>query len=574
MGDLRNFSDDQIILDSTSKKKSGRGVKGALIGTAAVATAGAVALTTVPSVKNTVKMTFSSPEEYFADVVRRNALESSAELAKAYASACAKNSENEAEKGRLSLTLGEEIAEDAGLRSGTEFAMDYSVTAKEKELAADLGFSAGGNALADVSAVYSGDMLYLGIPTISNAWLTVTSDEIEEAMGDMMSSDIDLDDLDTSKITLWDGTVLSQEVTDRIYSKYTDIFLKYTKDVKLTKNQELTSKSGITVKYTEAALSYTESDIYSISQDIISAARDDADIQAIWTAAGGKDIKEYTDFIDQQLDDIEKQKANAGDGTVEIKLYIGSDGTIMGSSADVKEMTESSDYSSSVSAVLFRKGSDFSYELTADTNSEYSSEYGDDFNSSSSNKADVVIDGTYSKGVINGAGKATITEKSSYMDEPEVITFDIALKDINRKALVKGEFEGTVSISGGNEDGSVDISVSGEKDKAEVTIGFAEDGKDLFRLSCTAEKCAPAELGKPEGDTYKLLDEDEVIKYFRGCDLDKLKSNFEGARSALGDELTDEIVEMIDELKDELENYGGNYTEPDPKRAGSDIEWQ
>ena len=543
---------------------------------------GGVSAAAVPAVRNTAKMTFSSPENYYAGVVRSSALESSEQTAKLYKEYCEKYSKGESEEGSLSLTLGDMLADEIGLPAGASFGVDYSITAKDGQGAADLVLKAGDSELADISGVAAADTLYLAFPFLSSEWLSASYEDLAKYMQDMMYGSYygDSDQQMFTKLdnSILDGTLLTEERTDRIFSKYADIYLDHAKNVKLTKNKEFTSESGITVKYTEACVTFTEAEVYALVTDILTAAKDDSDLQAIWTAAGGTE-EDYDKIIDTFTESMHAEGADFGTGTLDFDLYIGSDGKIKGCSVSVN--TEDGELVSNASSITYIKGTKYAFEYKLSSVSEYST---DVYSYKSSDDANFVLNGALKGGKINGTGRFTISENSecnysddmrfedsfsdnSYSNETKM-SFDIDIKDLDKKALEEGKFVGTISVNGGNEDATVGITLSAGKDNIECTADISADGEKALTISITDKTGEYKEFTVPEGKTYSLLSEDDLIAYAKTIDVKKFKSNIENARASLGDEFTDELLEFADELEQAVkeEKEAASYN-------GENIDW-
>lgn len=332
----------EIIL---SPKKSG-GKKAAVIAAIAVVAVGAAAgiCIGVPSVNNSLKMALSSPEDYYSGVIRKETSESADKTAENYAAYCEKFNSDRAVKGTLTITPGPALLEELlleergvsadNMKIGCDYVMRTS--GGQTEGAADMSLSFADKPLLDISTVVSGDSQYMSIPTISEKWLSMTSEDIEKALG----TSIDTAD----KMKLLDGTVLTKERLGSMADRYMDIYLAHAGNVTLNKNTELTSASGVTSKYTEAVVSIDEASAKAMAEEFTAAIKADSDIKDIWLAAGASE-DDYNDLMSELT-------PGESFSPYEIRTYIAADGSITG----IKLTTDSGE----LSEILYTSGDNFS----------------------------------------------------------------------------------------------------------------------------------------------------------------------------------------------------------------------
>ena len=504
----------EIIL---SPKKSG-GKKAAVIAAIAVVAVGAAAgiCIGVPSVNNSLKMALSSPEDYYSGVIRKEISESADKTAENYAAYCEKFNSDRAVKGTLTITPGPALLEELlleergvsadNMKIGCDYVMRTS--GGQTEGAADMSLSFADKPLLDISTVVSGDSQYMSIPTISEKWLSMTSEDIEKALG----TSIDTAD----KMKLLDGTVLTKERLGSMADRYMDIYLAHAGNVTLNKNTELTSASGVTSKYTEAVVSIDEASAKAMAEEFTAAIKADSDIKDIWLAAGASE-DDYNDLMSELT-------PGESFSPYEIRTYIAADGSITG----IKLTTDSGE----LSEILYTSGDNFSLELLL---------------ASDGDNISFTADGTVKNDVANGSGKLVVSEKTEYYEDEYNISF--TFDDLDVKKLENGDLIGNISVDFSLDDtDSFSMSLIGKEDHAEATASISTDGENLLTVFASSEDTDFTAIEIPQGTTINILDQEALMDYIKNSDYSKLKSNISALSDIIGQDAVDYANELIDSL--------------------------
>ena len=578
MNEYNNLNDDKQLILTPDKKRTRTRIIKCAAGTAAVAAVCAVSIAAVPQLRNSVKMAFSSPEDYFAGVLRSYALDNSGKAADIYKKYCDSAEKEKSEKGTLIFEPGSEAAEDLGLKEGIKLGLDYNVSVKGSTAASTAGLSVDGNELIDVSAVAANDTFYLGFPTISPAWMYASAEDLRK---EMLELTVSRRFAERPEITILDGTVLTRERAERITGRYTDIYLKYAGDVTITKNREFTSQSGLTVKYNDAAVTLDTGELYDMCAEMLDAAKDDEDLLAVWNACGYTS-EEYDEYISDAIGSM-GERPDGTEGKAEIHIYIGSDGKIKGQKLTLTSDGEDQNGFAELSSMLFVKGTEFAFEAAGNYESSYSyKDFDVSYSSDSASKTELSLSGTYQKGKYSGSGKLTSESSNSYTSDDfnnssgEAFNVDIEFSDVDGKALGSGSFDGSVKLSGGSVDVDDDyddenvkftVSLAGNENSADFALEISEDDEKLFGLTVSAESADYTEPEIPTENIYSLLDDEEVKEYLRTVDMNKFRDNVENARSALGDDFADDLIEFADEIEEEFNDAR------EKGAAGGNINW-
>ena len=510
---------EKMIISSGKKKFPVAG--GIAIGVAAVAAVGAVVAFTVPSAKNVINMAFASPADYYSSVIKSGNRDNAKKDAEAYAAYCKEYSENASYSGEVSAEFGKALFSTLGITDtdAVKLYCTYDMARKGMDQSADMTLGIGSNPILDIKEAVSGQMLYLSIPTVSDKWLKVDAEALVKEIG----TDSELPQT-KGEYTFNDGTVITEKRMNAIYNRYTNIYLSYAKDVKLIKNVEKTSESGVGGKYTEADVTLTAADFTDMIGKMAEEAKKDEDIKAIWNSLGmtSEDFDKYMDELVSSADN------DSTEGTADIKLFIDKKGKICGSEV---VLTEKDDKVT------------FSGMKYADKN-KLVVEGG--LSNADGEGAKLVLDGTVKDGNVSGEGKLDINAGE------DVVTVNIKYSDIDTKALDKGRLLGSVNISGDIDTGddemklvySADLVVTENDEKLSGAVSLGKD--EMLKFSATAVKGEKKDVVIPTGEVLDITKDEDVEKFAESIDLTKLKENIEKCRGELGDTLTDSLIGLID----------------------------
>lgn len=527
---------EKMIISSGKKKFPVAG--GIAIGVAAVAAVGAVVAFTVPSAKNVINMAFASPADYYSSVIKSGNRDNAKKDAEAYAAYCKEYSENASYSGEVSAEFGKALFSTLGITDtdAVKLYCTYDMARKGMDQSADMTLGIGSNPILDIKEAVSGQMLYLSIPTVSDKWLKVDAEALVKEIG----TDSELPQT-KGEYTFNDGTVITEKRMNAIYNRYTNIYLSYAKDVKLIKNVEKTSESGVGGKYTEADVTLTAADFTDMIGKMAEEAKKDEDIKAIWNSLGmtSEDFDKYMDELVSSADN------DSTEGTADIKLFIDKKGKICGSEVVLTEKDDKVTFS----------GMKYADKNKLVVEGRLSNADGEG--------AKLVLDGTVKDGNVSGEGKLDINAGE------DVVTVNIKYSDIDTKALDKGRLLGSVNISGDIDTGddemklvySADLVVTENDEKLSGAVSLGKD--EMLKFSATAVKGEKKDVVIPTGEVLDITKDEDVEKFAESIDLTKLRENIEKCRGELGDTFTDSLIELVDSLSGSGSYDYGDYGDYD-----------
>ena len=501
-------TNNKIILN---KKKSIAPIVGGVAAVAALGAAAAIAIN-VPAVNNTVRMTFSSPEEYYSHVLRSQTTKSAEQISDNYKKSCEKMAEGHSYKGEASFAFDEKFSEYMGMNGAFDVALGYNVSMSEygkHDGSFDLNLSVSDKSIADANVTIADNTAYFAIPTISESWVCFTMEEASEMAGYDITTE-------SANVTLYDGTVLTPERTEAVVNRYVDIYLKHAKNVTLNKNIEMTTDSGISQTFNEAIVSLSADEFTALAEEFSSTIKTDPDLKAIWLAAGmtEDDYNEMT--ADISVEDTVFEAA-------EIRTYIDKKGNISG--FDIK----SGDTDVSFMTYVMDKSYAAVYDIKE-----------------GENDTAVTITGTADGELYSGKAVFSSVYNGESSDNIE-ITFDA----VDLKALNEGIFKGSIASSFAVSDTeTISFNLIGKGDYSEVSMDIdTEEGK--VTMVVYDEEVEYTEVTAPTGNMISLTDEEAIEDYFVNADYTLLKENIRAVSDIIGDELAEQFISMLDMMQTE-----------------------
>ncbi|MCM1007126.1 MAG: hypothetical protein NC485_04205 [Ruminococcus flavefaciens] len=343
------FENSVTGVEPILKKKKGKKV--AIISgiSAAVLVGGGIAAYNLsPLIKNQVKLRTMKPENYYAWVNTENA----ETFAKGIREKYEKMLDNYGNGTNTSMSLkyvptdiAKDWAEndwfslDAENDSADQVLYDFINDLENVQLNIDVQ-KKNGNSLTSVSGLINDEQLlsadvfvdsinmdyFMRIPELTQRWLGFS---VSDAMDDESREIFQI----YQDILSDPASYLSPDELDKEIIKYTDLWNTCIEDVKLEKSEEV-GICDIEVKYTIASVKIDGELAYKLSENFLTAIRDDEIIRNIAVNKIGLiDENEYEDELNEALDDI-KADYDAGDydydETVTFSTYIDAQGTIRG----------------------------------------------------------------------------------------------------------------------------------------------------------------------------------------------------------------------------------------------------
>lgn len=152
-------------------------------------------------------------------------------------------------------------------------------------------------------------------------------------------------------------------------------------------------------------------------------------------------------------------------------------------------------------------------------------------------------------GKINSKTTAKIDTKS-YSESGEVmintVKSSFTMSNVDALKMSQGDFVGAAKLSVDSEDFKLKANLKGTGNKINVQANaFDGNNKKIVTVKCTLKEEAPKGITAPTGDTYRIVDEQEVAAYMGTLDMQKLAKNIKSAEGNLGSLLTDFLISYV-----------------------------
>lgn len=510
---------------------------------AIVSAAGMISVCAAP-----VSAANASSYDYYAKLLKKNAHVAATSIGDAYTAACAAMSDPSAAQvqsgavsGKLTVIPGDDIAKQFAMKPGTTFNVTGRAEIASGEIAINGKLDVSGHKIVDAALYGVDESLYVGFPELSSAWLTADSEDLTALLDEYLQNGADNNGmgLDVAapgfgdSVKFFDGKVMNAKKLDTIFQRYTDIYLGYAKDVVVEKNVEV--KTGdLKANYTKATVDLDGKEIYSLFADCLKAAKTDKEIIGIWTSLGMTQ-----DDYAELLGDFSKEFAGAKSAfqgmNMRIEFYFDSTGAIVGSHVVSAVEVENVLDKTETYFMTVTQGNKTNVDLTISTNLFDLDCKG----STTINEA----------GKINSKTTAKIDTKS-YSESGEVmintVKSSFTMSNVDALKMSQGDFVGAAKLSVDSEDFKLKANLKGTGNKINVQANaFDGNNKKIVTVKCTLKEEAPKGITAPTGDTYRIVDEQEVAAYMGTLDMQKLAKNIKSAEGNLGSLLTDFLISYV-----------------------------
>lgn len=326
-------------VEPAKKKKKAPIIAGISAGVVALGAGGCIAAYNLSdSFKNTIKLNFSKPENYYSWVMEKNSSDLAANMKKSY-----KESLSQSKDGvKSSLSLRYEISEDVRqmlldeIGTGDASAVDMingfesakiGVDAEtvEKLLSGSIYADFNDQRLTtlDVAMDLEKFDVFGRIPELTEKWIgiDVPEDELSDVLGDDSSAAM-------QEMLSNPEKLISEEEIEELINRYSAVWTNCVSDVELEKKADV-DVAGLDVTYTIASVELDDKLMEEVAVAFIEAAQDDDLLKEIVCnrlEAATED--EYDDAMDEALDDAKDADYDGADGTIE--TYIDGDGSVKG----------------------------------------------------------------------------------------------------------------------------------------------------------------------------------------------------------------------------------------------------
>lgn len=540
---------DTFQLNTPEQQPAKKGKKtGLIIGVAAAAAVAAIALVLIfcwNGVSAFFDRTFLSPEDYLVKVESNAVAELTGELTQAYGTSMA-NTEKNAAQMEMHLTVGDEILsllETALQQQGMEMEMDWlsdiklvmDTNSNDDAVQASLGVGLGDDTILTADVIYdiAGSMIYLAIPEVSDAYLSVDMGEqiTGEDVGMIMQKSLKL------QRDLLKAMPSEAEMNDMI-DRYVKIALSQIKNVE--KESDKITVDGVSQSVVVLKAKITEKDLYAIAAKMLEEAEDDKVLKKVLTA-----MSDYTNAMNEL----------SGYAYEEVDLYQEFVSTIPDALEELEWLEENADKSNYLKLNVYvdMNGDVRGHELTVYTNGEkemdpisYITVVKGNTTYTEAELAEVVITGekTEKKGVSAGFYELTVGEQKVGELEFENVT-----ENGGTLRLIPSEEVMSQIL----EDSGIPTALLG--DKLGLELSYAEnaydvkilvDSKTLIGLSLSAAVKEGGSVSVPK-DALDATDQNDVMEWIGGLDFSGMISAME--KADVPQELVDAVKEYVDMLQ-------------------------
>lgn len=473
-----NEMDNYVVSGvETVKKGKGKMIAGITAGALVVAAGGcAAAYAASDYVKNQVKLTVSSPENYYAWVNEKNTEDFAKQISEQYRTAI-----DEMKSGqKSSVSLKYEASEDVknllideigGEQEIIDIIKNFndisiSASAETKDDISSGNVSAAWNGENLVSAELAADMAAMNvmfrIPALTEQWIDIDFSDIYGY--DDMNEAVNI----SEKFSKDPESVITPEELETEIKKYAALWNECISDVELEKKADI-AVSDITVNYTIASVTIDEAKAKEISEKFINTVKEDEILKAIIVdRLEITDAEGYIADLDEALADIAEDMDENSDETVTFNTYIDPTGCIRGVSFETSD-------NNCAKFIAGKDGSEIRGEFFVSEDGEDVFKgilTAEDNGGKYSGALDMTADGeTFS---IEFADLETVDEKKGYMNG--VLTFVIPPEIIDSEKNVI--FSVSLSSDGSSQQISVPLDIDGTNYGTVVLDIASENGAE------------------------------------------------------------------------------------------------
>jgi len=475
--------------DPVAKAKNKTNIIAGIIAVAILVVIGVAALFGAGKVKNTVKKTFSSKEDYLVYVTQNKADEFAADIAEALGTV-KENSKTEAgAKGEVKLKLTKDGADflknfvmaDLSWAKEAVITIDEDVSKDKMSIKADIGLNGTNIVSAECIVDLKNYMLYIKIPDVSSEFIKVSLGKMSGTAAPEGTSAVISSVMDQTVEALPDSKLL-----EKILSRYVGIALSAVDDV--NKESDTLEVGNVTLKCDKYTVEIDGELLKEMITSVLKEAKKDKDLEKIIKDAvkamdtlSADEDEVYDDFIDS-IDDILENLDESEvpeEKLAEYVCWVNGSGDIMGIELDADGTT--------VTLLAPEKGKNFAIDLKV-----------------KSGGTTVSFEGEGTKSGNKKSGEFKI--RAMGMD---IVEFTV--EDFDTKTAEDGYFNGsiTVELSSGflsmmgitesSDSASVysilsdmklklDMESSKKKNTALYTVSLIKDGDELFSFGVSGKE--------------------------------------------------------------------------------------
>lgn len=437
----------------------------------------------------------------------------------------------------LKIILGDQLIKDIGVDGLESVAVESNVAAKDSLLGQSysLIYNDKNVVTVDTVADLENEIAYIKVPELSDAYVSVSTDDIETvleeygiSLDDLLSatkSNVSID-VGSYKQEILDELSLTEEDIKTIIQKYSDLFIESTAD-KVEKETVKDDIDGVEYKYAALKVEITYEDLFDLGEDYLKEFKNDKIIKDFFVNNGEITEEEYEEAIDQVLEALKGYKDDPealGDIDLDetiftITTYVNADQKVMGKEMEIE--AEGSSFSLGYITVDNDKNYAINAWIKADKDEIFS----------------IVGSAKRKNGALTGKFECKF---SDYGDEFECTLELEDYKVVDEKEnLISGKIKFESEIDGELYNLVLDCSVKNKKQIAKFIVNI--DKEMLYTLEVSYEKTEVTDLKVP-GSNETIYDLEEIETYLENVDLDAFQKHL---TDALGEELVDDIMNGV-----------------------------
>lgn len=587
--------------EKVKKEKSGKkgGLIVAAIGAVAVIAGGVVAAFNWDVVTNTIKSTFSSPQDYYASVEKDNFSNMAASAANAYQTMLREPMSSVSDmyesvtsgeiyeggyKGEIVIELGDSAMENLmdtlsyqeelpfDISEWNRIALEYETYSGDSLINAAAGLTIGDTGLISVDTIldYKDSALYLAIPELSESYLGISFEDVmadyEDALQSMEEMTEYLDAIQEIVKVLPDA-----KQAQALLTKYFDVIIGCVDDV--DKESVKLEAGGVNQKCTCLKVTIDGKTLVKAAKALCKELKDDKDLKkyitdfvdAVSEQAEALDMAEelgmeldadeiyeqFQSMCDEILDTIDENEEEIPEFELVMSVYVDSKGHVCGREFEL----EVEEQTMTLLVANTENGSNVGFEASLSID-DGDVENGFVFEGSGK-KNKGKLDGTYALTVMAQG------EKKKMMN--------VSVKQFDLDAMEKGYLNGSFGLSIADdlleemeeripeevysmlEEMELVFDLTSNENAAKFKVSLNQ-GKELYAsLSISSEKVSDKKLSVPS-DAIMIEDiedpEEAMLEYWETIDWDSMIEKLE--EIGFSDELIENLNDLIERVNDEL----------------------
>ncbi len=564
--DFNNQSNDVVTGVERAKKGKGKIVAGITAGAiAVVAGGGAVAYATSDYVKNQVKLTVSSPENYYTWVNEKNSEDLAKQISEQYRIAI--DEMKSGQKSSVSLKYetsdevrnllidgigGEEQEVIDIIKNFNDISISANADTKDDISSGNASIAWNGENLATFDMAFDNSAMNMmfRIPELTEQWLDI----------DMTDSYyIDEESENYQKYMKDPESLITPDELESEIRKYSDLWNECIADVELEKKTDV-AISDITVNYTVASVTIDETKAKEISEKFINAVKEDEILKGIVVdKLAVATAEEYTADLDDALADIAENYDENSTETVTLNTYIDPTGCIRGVSFETSE-------NDSMKFIVGKDGDEVRGEFTVSEAGE------EDFKG--------ILTATDNGGKYNGAFDMTADDTTVSIEFTDLETVD------EKKGYMNGVITFVIppEVIDSETNAIFSVSLSSDGNSQQISAPIDIDGKNYGTIVLNVSSETGAEPSMPDKSGAFVVNEDTEAELSDYVAQDKMEEFIKNIFLKIGfsDEMATEGATSIgEELYYDYSDYEDDYDygwddeeEEDYGEFGSDLDWE